>query len=118
MADGRQSEERAGEWRGTPGSEYDPPSLGLPGWGAASILVALPAVVLILALPLLISRGGVPWSILRPMLLAIPVGAVVGTLLGVVAVRRSEGSVTATIGLGLNLVLLAMVAAVVFIWIF
>lgn len=99
-------------------SEYDSPSLRLPGWGAASILVALPAVALLLALPHLIGRGGIPFAVLRPMLFAIPFGALLGTVLGVIAVRRPDSGIAGTIGLGLNLVLLAMVAAVVFIWIF
>ncbi len=97
--------------------EYASPRLRLPGWGAASLLMAAPGAVLPWLLPALIRRG-TEWSTLRPALLVVPVAALAGLVFGVLGVRRSEGSASALVGLALNVVLLLLVAAVVVILVF
>lgn len=91
--------------------EYSSPTVSLPGWGFLSLLMAVPGVALPWVLPALI-RNGYPWSTLRPLLLIVPVTALLGLAFGIVGVRRDDG-VAALVGLGLNVVLVLMVAAVI-----
>lgn len=92
--------------------EYASPSLSLPGWGFASLLMALPGVALPWLLPALL-RNGYDWPSLRPLLVAVPVTALLGLAFGIVAVRREDGGASALVGLGLNVVLVLMVGAII-----
>jgi len=96
--------------------EYSSPRFRLPGWGLASILFALPGVLLPWLLPRVL--GHVAWSSVRPFLLGIPLSAVIGAVLGGIGIRREDGGAAALVGLALNVVLLLIVAAIVVIWVF
>jgi len=97
--------------------EYASPRFRLPGWGLASLLFAAPGTAMPWLLPYLI-RHGLSWSILRPLVLVVPVTAVLGTVLGAIAIRREDGGAAALVGLALNVVVLLMVLAVVVILVF
>ena len=97
--------------------EYSSPRLHLPGWGLASLLMAAPGAVVPWLLPAMLEHG-VRWSTVRPLLLIVPVTALLGFAFGVVAVRRVDGGAAALVGLALNVVLLLLVATVVVILVF
>lgn len=78
----------------------------------ASVLMATPGALLPWLLPAMI-RSGVEWSTVRPLLLVVPTTALLGLALGVVGVRKGDGSAAALVGLALNVVLLMMTAAIV-----
>gem|GEM_PF-1674283 len=92
--------------------EYSSPTVSLPGWGFASLLMALPGVALPWLLPAMI-RNGYAWSALRPLFLIVPVTALLGLAFGIVGVRRKDGGASALVGLGLNVVLVMVIAAYV-----
>lgn len=92
--------------------EYSSPTLSAPGWGFASLLMAAPGVILPWVLPMLL-RNGYHWSDLRPLLVAVPLTALLGLVFGIVGVRREDGGVSALVGLGLNVVLVLFIAAII-----
>jgi len=92
--------------------EYSSPTVSLPGWGFASLLMALPGVALPWLLPAMI-RNGYAWSALRPLFLIVPVTALLGLVFGIVGVRRKDSGASALLGLGLNVVLVMVIVAYV-----
>jgi hypothetical protein len=86
-----------------------------PSWLGCSLLSFGGLVLFAVALPLLIWRVRVDFYWIRMAALLIPVASLVGTVAGVVALRRSSSRSLAGIALALNFAVFAScVAAVVF----
>ena len=92
--------------------EYRSLALGVPSWGALSLLAAAPGLLFPWILPALIMNVG--WSAgMKRSLLAIPISAAFGAFFALVELRQRGRSLVALAGLIVNLGLVAAALALV-----